>query len=151
MPFCTELWHSELHVFIMFITPSERRCPLPSLLEWETDNALPTVNIALTALVTTTSVLLCYSPRYNANDFSAHIIIFPTCTFCYVWIVNLQLLLVFGVLEPLLHVIFRFPFSSSVLTTIRHHGAGRLSFLPQWFQLELELSTLELGGFTAKI
>lgn len=71
---------------------------------------MPTVNMALTALATTTSVLLCYSPHYNANDFSAHIILFPTCTLCYVWIVNLQLLLVFGVLEPLLHVIFSFPF-----------------------------------------
>ncbi|KAL6908267.1 hypothetical protein GGI43DRAFT_392303 [Trichoderma evansii] len=47
---------------------------------------------------------------YNVNDFSAHIILFPTCTLCYVWIVNLELLLVFGVLEPVLHVIFQLLF-----------------------------------------
>lgn len=44
-----------------------------------------------------------------------------------------------------------FPCSSSILTTVGNNGARRLSSLPQWLQLELEFSTLELGCSATKI
>lgn len=58
-------------------------------------------------VITSYGYFYLHSPCYTANDISAHIILFPACTLCYVWIVNLQLLLVFGIQEPVLHVILQ--------------------------------------------